>query len=95
MVNGGVNGHIIPRYYSVGSGEKPVQIKGLYMVELENLMCQLPYKTVSVGGTFRCALDCDAQCTHHGCKRPNDAAECYQCKAKQLIIRERERADKV
>ena len=39
----------------------------MYLVELDTLQCQLPYTTVSIGGSFRCALECHEQCTEHGC----------------------------
>ena len=63
--------YVFPRYYSIGAAEKEIRIKSMYLVELDTLQCQLPYTTVSIGGSFRCALECHEECTEHGCLKVN------------------------
>ena len=45
--------NIMPRYYAVAAGESNVHVKNIYMVEIESLDCLLPFKSVSVGGSYR------------------------------------------
>ena len=85
---------LIPRYYAMGSGESSIRIEGIFMTELETLQCQLPYYAEEIGGTFRCKLHCSDECSHHGCKKPEDASECYTCKNAKLVIRDQTLPDK-
>ena len=46
----------MPRYFAVGAGESQVEVKNIYMVEIETLECQQPFKAERTGGTIRCVL---------------------------------------
>ena len=79
--------HIIPRYYAIGAGESLVKIQDNFLTEIEALQCQLPYQAEEFGGTYRCVLDCSEECSHHGCKKPSDPGECYNCKNSKVVVR--------
>ena len=77
---------LVPRYYSVGGGESLIEIEDIFMTEIETLQCQHPYQKQDFGGTFRCVLDCHEECSYHGCKKPQDATECYSCANAKVVL---------
>ena len=85
--------NVFPRYYAVAAGESSVEIKNIYMVEIETLQCQLPFVSQKVGGTWRCVLECHPQCSELGCNRPNDDSACLECRYSTFIKRYENRPD--
>ena len=83
----------MPRYYAVGSGQSAVFVKSIFMTEIESLECRDPFIKKSFGGSFKCTLECDEQCSDYGCMQPNDPKKCYTCKNSKLILSRPERDD--
>ena len=84
---------LMPRYYSVGSGQSAVFVKSLFLTEIESLECREPFIKKAYGGSFKCALECHEECSDYGCKQPNDATKCYTCKNAKLILSRPNRDD--
>ena len=74
----------MPRYYSIGAGESHVHIKGLFVVEVENLECRDPFVKKTAGGSFICALNCAPECSDYGCITPEDPTRCFTCKGSKV-----------
>ena len=57
----------MPRYYAIGSGDTAlVRVRSVYMTVFDNLDCRAPFVKRLIGGSMRCELPCDEQCSDLG-----------------------------